>query len=171
MEKWIDIHGFNGEYRISNRGSVVSLKSGNPICLKNRVNADGYLHVALRKEGKAHEFLVHRLVALHFIPNPANHPTVNHEDGNKLNNAASNLKWTDRSGQMEHAYRLGLKRPMSGSKNKRAVLTDEQVEEIRGRYKGRCKVNGMMALAKEFGVNPSTIERCVRRETYRSGNV
>ena len=51
--------------------------------------------------------LLHRLVAKTFIPNPANLPEVNHIDGNKQNNKATNLEWCDRSSNMKHAYENG----------------------------------------------------------------
>ena len=36
---------------------------------------------------------IHRLVAIHFIPNPKNKPEVNHKDENPLNNYIDNLEW------------------------------------------------------------------------------
>ena len=52
----------------------------------------GYYYVKLWKNyGK--NFLVHRLVALTYIPNPNNYPCVNHIDCNKQNNNLNNLEW------------------------------------------------------------------------------
>ena len=66
------------------------------------------LRVSLCEEGKRFYFLVHRLVAQTFIPNPENKPQVNHIDGNPLNNHVSNLEWSTQSENLKHAFATGL---------------------------------------------------------------
>lgn len=66
------------------------------------------LRVALSHKNKRKFISVHRLVALAFIPNPKNKPTVNHKDGNRLNNRVSNLEWATYSENIIHAYATGL---------------------------------------------------------------
>ena len=90
-EIWVDIKGFKGIYKISNHGRVYSLK--NNIIRKPKTNNRGYWQIALHKDGKEHMFLLHRLVAIHFVNNPHNYPQVNHKDENKDNNRADNLEW------------------------------------------------------------------------------
>ena len=58
-----------------------------------RVDKDGYYKVGLRKNGTQKYFFVHRLLALTYIPNPNNHPCVNHIDCNRQNNNLNNLEW------------------------------------------------------------------------------
>jgi len=65
---------------------------------------NGYLHVDLYNEGFSKKIAIHRLLAIHFIPNPDNKRTVNHIDGNKLNNDLTNLEWATDSQNMKHAY-------------------------------------------------------------------
>ena len=61
--------------------------------LKNDVGKKGYCRVALSNSENRKKFLVHRLVALHYIPNPNNYPEVDHIDMDKSNNNVSNLRW------------------------------------------------------------------------------
>lgn len=73
---------------------------------------------------------LHRLVAEHFIPNPLGLPQVNHIDGDRLNNAASNLEWCSASANVLHAYAAKLK-TNAGVKNPISKLTEDQVRAIR----------------------------------------
>ena len=65
---------------------------------------------------------------------------------------------------MQHAYKLGLKKPVIQPHRK---LTDEQVKYIRENYKARDKTYGMFALAKKYGVSGATIKRCVNHIYYK----
>ena len=107
-ECWKPIKDYEGIYEVSNYGRVKSLerviynsgtKNGlytiHEKIIKQRINKKrhGYCELSLHKNGKEKRFKVHRLVAEAFIPNPNNLPEVNHIDGNKENNHASNLEW------------------------------------------------------------------------------
>lgn len=99
-EIWKDIEGYNGLYQISNLGRVKSLGRRGKGCsledriLKHNINRNGYHLVNLKDTNHvAKWFTVHRLVALHFIPNPDNLPTINHKDENPSNNCINNLEW------------------------------------------------------------------------------
>lgn len=93
-EIWKNIPNYENRYQVSNLGNVKSLlKSSDGIILKPTINKHGYNTVCLRKDGKGKTLLVHRLVALAFIPNPNNFNVVNHKDENRLNNCVSNLEW------------------------------------------------------------------------------
>jgi len=65
--------------------------------LKYQANNRGYLRVSLSKNGLSRNFLVHRLVALYYIPNPNNYAFVDHIDRNIYNNDVSNLRWVNAS--------------------------------------------------------------------------
>ena len=83
----------------------ISKLDGTP--LKKYISPYGYERVCIN--GKY--WLVHRIVAMVFIPNPDNKPQVNHIDGNKQNNDISNLEWVTPEENMRHASRMGLLRP------------------------------------------------------------
>lgn len=76
--------------------------------LKPKIDRYGYERIAVSHKGVRKDYLVHRLVAAAFIPNPTNKPTVNHIDGNKRNNDVSNLEWATHSEQKRHAISHGL---------------------------------------------------------------
>lgn len=76
--------------------------------LKPKVDKYGYETIVLTKDGIRKNHTIHKLVALAYIPNPKNKPTVNHKDGNKRNNNVSNLEWATHKEQKIHAIQNGL---------------------------------------------------------------
>jgi NUMOD4 motif/HNH endonuclease len=143
VEEWKDIIGFEGVYQISDRGSVRSFDRLIPHSkfgvfhrkgqrMKPEIDRYGYYRVGLTRDGKQKHFLVSRLVAMHFLSPPIK-KTVNHRDGNKLNNLVSNLEWATVAEQNRHAIeKLGLRR---GSAFSNAKLSDEKVNYIRSSKK------------------------------------
>ena len=103
---WIDIIGFEEFYRINEFGEIYS-KRLNKI-LSPYITNKGYKAIDLIKEENRYKFLIHRLVALHFVPNPNNDPIVLHKDNNKLNTHCSNLKWGTYSENNSQAISDGL---------------------------------------------------------------
>lgn len=95
------------KYAVTRDGRVFSIRANT--FLKLTQDPAGYLSVGLSKNGKKYKYLVHRLVALAFIPNEENKPTVNHKDGNKTNNTVDNLEWATYSEQVIHARDNGLR--------------------------------------------------------------
>lgn len=95
------------DYLISDTGIIFSRTLGREV--SQFESRDGYKKVTLRLGVCSRKtFSVHRLVALAFIPNPNNKPTVNHKDGDKSNNSVCNLEWATRSEQTQHAWNTGL---------------------------------------------------------------
>ena len=93
MEVWKDVDGYCGFYSVSNCGRV---KNSNGKIMRQQVTRDGYLSVALSKDGKQKRYQVHRLVASAFLDNKNQYPEVNHKDENKKNNNVINLEWCTR---------------------------------------------------------------------------
>ena len=91
-------------YSIFKDGTVVNNVSGKP--LKPVDRRDGYKQVSLRKNKRTFIFLIHRLVAIHFINNPQHLPYVNHKDENRSNNSVDNLEWCTPSYNNTYGTRL-----------------------------------------------------------------
>lgn len=105
---WVDVVGFEGYYKISNRGSVLSVASGE--LRKLTLNRGGYYHLTIHKKGHNKNITVHRLVATGFIPNPFNLPAINHKNGIKTDNRVENLEWCTYQENTLHAMSMGLKK-------------------------------------------------------------
>ena len=167
-EEWRDIKGYEGKYQVSNLGRVKSLgnnKSKKEKILKH-INSCGYSNVNLYKNGKKKPFLVHRLVAMHFIENPNNYSQVNHKDENPTNNRVDNLEWCT------HEYNLNY-----GTRNKRTS------ESMKGKYKGsknpasrkvQCittgkKFNTVKEAGEYYFVNKVSITQCCRGNYKSAG--
>ena len=90
----MEVQGYPN-YVIYEDGRVWSkgYKNASPKFLTNNLDSMGYYSLTLRHPKK--KFYIHRLVAIHYIPNPLNKEQVDHKDGNKLNNDISNLRWVD----------------------------------------------------------------------------
>lgn len=116
-EEWKPIEGYEGLYEVSNYGRVRSLDRTLTINVPNKgvltylrkgaykkqnYHRDGYPMVTLSDNKKRKTFLVHRLVACAFVPNPNQLNEVNHIDENKSNNHSSNLEWVTRMQNIHH---------------------------------------------------------------------
>ncbi|WP_044639697.1 HNH endonuclease [Risungbinella massiliensis] len=174
-ELFVPIAGYEGLYEVSNHGTIRALnrtvidKDGKPRFFHGREVAWGKTkatdrhpiqryNVELWKDNKRKRIPVHRLVALHFIPNPANKPQVNHIDGDPSNNYYKNLEWVTNSENVKHAHANGLNKgigkPIIGTNIKTgerhhfkscedaARKINGNPDAIRGALKGRVKTSG-----------------------------
>lgn len=138
-EVWRGVLGYEDSYEVSNYGRVKSLSR------KIEVHRDGETHaryyrerlmslsirtrypsVSISRDGRLESFLVHRLVAEAFIPNPENKPYVNHIDGDTHNNHVSNLEWVTQSENINHAIKIGNKGPKEVKVNPKKPTTNKQ---------------------------------------------
>jgi hypothetical protein len=108
-EIWKNIVGYEGLYQVSNLGNIMRVSWGqwsnngrvlSPVWLK------GYHRVSLSKNWVMKKYLVHRLVALAFLPNPESKSDVNHIDGARNNNSLSNLDWCTSSENKVHSIEV-----------------------------------------------------------------
>ena len=157
MEEWKDIKGYEGRYKISSFGNVMSLgrnKSGE--IKKPLLSSDGYYLIGLWDGKTTTRVRLNRLVAQHFIPNPHNLPCSCHKDDNPLNNRADNLFWgsfKDNSTDMIS----------KGRKNTVKKLTDEDVRIIRTLYReGQVS---QAEISRRYSVHTTTINEIVLNKT------
>ena len=113
---WKEIKGYEGKYKISNYGEVVSLpryKQNHSKLqevpmkqIKPYINKkNGYVYVFLCNGGKYKNVRLHRIVAETFLDNPNNYNQINHIDGNKQNNKVDNLEWCNSSYNVRDMYK------------------------------------------------------------------
>lgn len=171
MEQWFRLKGYEGKYEISSLSNVRSLYSyvpktkkfkirHTPYQMKKRENKDGYLTVCLSLQGKSRHLLLHRLVAVNFIPNTLNLKEVNHINGVKSDNRVENLEWCTRGQNNTHAIRAGLHPGHAGEINGGAKLTNQQAIEIRN------STERVKDLIKKYKVCQTTIYDIKRGRKY-----
>lgn len=127
-EIWKAVVGFEGHYEVSNQGKVKRLSRVTHDKKRKRSHTwperllkpyvpktrSCYPIVRLCVNNKETDILVHRLVAIAFLPNPNNYPQVNHINGIKGDNFVENLEWCTNSHNVRHAYETGLAKKQYG---------------------------------------------------------
>lgn len=140
-------------YTIYENGEVHSGKLD--VVLTPRTNSNGYHIVTLDGE----QLAVHRLVALHFIPNPYQYSQVNHRNGIKSSNHKDNLEWISESGNAQHALETGLRKGF--------VHVDIRRQLLQRVLEGEVVSN----LAPEVGNHPNTLNKMLRNQAEKDGRI
>ncbi len=147
-------------YFITNSGHVVSNARKRTIVLKWLLTK-GYAYVSL----DSRRYLVHRLVAKHFLPGSYKDSLcINHIDANKLNNCVYNLEVCTQKENMHHAIKLGLINYAWGERTNTNKLSIHEVSFIKRELIGNLPNT---TIARMFGVNKSTINRIKNGITWR----
>lgn len=118
MEEWKSI---NKEYEISNYGNLKRTKKGITKLIKPETLKKGYLRVSIHEDGKRNRYLVHRLVAEYFLPNPLNKKQVDHINNNTSDNRVENLRWVTAKENVQHSIEQGR------------FVTDKKINAYKGR--------------------------------------
>lgn len=174
-EEWRDVVGHEGFYQVSQIGNVRSLdrviyrKNGTKQRLRGRVmrpsdNGSGYRQLPLKNPIRTAK--IHWLVAEAFLgPRPSG-KEINHIDGDKTNNAVTNLEYVTKGENLTHAIGIGLREALPsrpGQLNGNAKLTSQDVRQIRSLRSQGVKIR---VLAERFAVNQATIKGIIYRRTW-----
>lgn len=96
-------------YAVTKDSVVYRISSGKKMAQALR-GVPAYMYTRISHNNIAKNVRVHIMVADAWLKKPSLlHDTVNHIDGNKLNNHVSNLEWTTKSQNQRHALETGLK--------------------------------------------------------------
>ena len=154
---WKPIVGFEDCGEVSNTGLI---RNKHGLIRKTTVSKNGYERVGFR--GGQETVFVHRLVARAFCDECADGLEINHKDGDKLNNTASNLEWVTKSENIKHAYRTGLKVHSRAN----MIIQDEDLPQLLSRVKSG---ETYKSVADSYGVGCGTMWK--RLKEYNGGLV
>ncbi len=153
---WKQIIGFENIYEINEYGDI-----RNSITKEIRspyITNKGYKAIDLYKDGIRYKYLIHRLVAVHFVPNPDNYPIVLHKDNNKLNTYYTNLKWGTYSENNAQAISDGLNKIPTPDNRKRYSISNSDTGEY-------IICNGINEVINVLGFGNDS---CVRNYIFRN---
>lgn len=156
----------NKDYEVSNLGNIRSNKGGVPRLLKpyrrgglceNEESRGYYLAVRLLNNGVEHDYAVHRLVAMAFLPNPENLPQVNHINGIRNDNRVDNLEWCDNSYNVWHSYNI-----LGNTNGVARIVCQYDKEGVFIREWESAKKAG-----EELGISSGSITEVCRKDSIR----
>lgn len=162
-----DIEGYPN-YFVTSDGDAYSKNYRRTGCAKKLMpakNRKGYFTVALFKDGKLKSFILHRLIAKAFIPNPLNLPQINHKDCKKTNNCVANLEWMNCKDNVVHGIKNGMRNNTKGIGHRNHKLTEEDVRSIRAIYaEGNLSQS---QIGRMYGVIQGNIQFIVTRKSWK----
>lgn len=174
-EIWKDIIGYEGIYKISSFGRILTLEKTYPhrhglqkkrsIIRKVTTIKNRYPFLTLTKEGKMVVRKLHRLIAIHFIPNPENKRFINHKNGDKKDFRIENLEWCTQRENSIHAHRNGLCNPAKGVNNGKSKLNNEKALEIKRLYKTGLSQRKIASIIGE--ISRGAIRNIVEGKTWK----
>jgi len=159
-ETWKPAPGWVGVYEVSDAGRVRRVRAYRSTAagwvMKLNLGKNGYLRVCLQDRPRISHCLVHRLVAMAFLPMTDGRTLVNHKDRNKANNAVSNMEWCNNSENVRHSMGIIGNWMIRGEAHVCAKLTNEQADYI------RQSTERGVDLSRKFGVSQQTV-CCIRK--------
>ncbi len=167
-ELWKECFGWEKFYEVSDFGNIrskrrpvltrlgISTRGG--VVLRKIVAKNGYECVNLTGEGRRKQELVHRLVLLTFVGEPKQNHEACHNDGIRINNHLTNLRWD--TIKNNHADKKKHGTWQVGENGSTAKLTNEQAREI------KISKEPLKILAKKYGVSEGCVSKVRYKQTY-----
>lgn len=171
QEIWKDLPTYEGYYQVSNLGRVRSVDRYVK-CIHNskrlvkgvikvpQKNKAGYYITTLTKEGKAHTYTYHQMVAWAFLPNFKKGDELNHINGIKTDNRLENLELSNPSHNQLHAVRNHLRRKVGKSKYHNVSYAANR-PELKKRWIACLNINGNSSYKFKYFVTEEEAARYV----------
>jgi hypothetical protein len=168
-ERWKDVTGFEGMYKVSNFGRILSTGKGSNKSFRNQytdkgnrlkklfTDIDGYLNTNLYYKTKATHIRVHRLVMQEFVGK--SDLEVNHIDGNKNNNRLDNLEYCTRLENENHAWKTGLKEINKTTRHTPVKQYDLDFNFI-------AKYHSQREAERQTGTRSADISACIKHRQH-----
>lgn len=161
LECWRTVPHFVN-YEVSDAGRVRRI--GTSGALRDAAHPRGYRTVCLYRSGRRFTRTVHSVVASAFMPDRPPDTEINHIDGNKANNRATNLEYLTGAQNKAHAVLVGL--TLAGSANPSARLSSADVGVIRS----LCRAGrSQRCVADMFGVSRGHVSNLVTGKKWPTG--
>lgn len=174
-EVWRNCKGWESIYQVSNFGRIkrhegffIKTTMGRTMAVykeemirTKRIDPAGYVRTSFWMHEKAQHLLVHRLVAIHFVPNPTKEKQVLHIDDNPSNPHFNNLRWGSQADNINDC--VAKNRGFVGSKNGNSKLKESDVYAIREMTSAGIPSR---RVAEKFGVAHSQILSIKNRKNW-----
>ena len=173
MEIWKNIKDYPN-YMVSNLGRIKSLnykRTGKEQILKQIKNSNGYLRVALSKNGNIKKYQIHRLVAEAFLPNPENKPCIDHINCNRSDNRVENLRWVTQKENNNNPLTIDKLNKNAHLKNKFGAEHPLSKPIIQFTKNGEFirKWDSIRDVERELGINQGNISNCCKGKLKLTG--
>jgi hypothetical protein len=165
-EEWRPVEGFHG-YEVSRNGRLRSARKGvNKRLVKGEFDKDGYIRVAMWRDGRPHKMHLHRLVALTFVGGrTAERDFACHRNGRRTENHAGNLKWATQAENCADKIEHGTHQ--IGSKHGSATIDEPTASEVK-RLLSAPKYKGQITdIAAELGISKHIVFDIKRGRIWR----
>ena len=153
------IPGFDGYY-INTEGQIYSEFQGK---IMNTFNRGGkYISVTLQQGKTAKIYLIHRLIAITFLPNPNNYPEIDHIDGNPENNRVDNLRWVTKKQNQNN--------PISAQRRKTAIINLQGIKVV-ALLNGKeiAEFESISEAARKMNVHATNISKVLSGKMFQTG--
>lgn len=179
---WKDVVGFEGLYEVSCSGEIRNKKNGQ--LLNGGTIKKGYKRISLRKDKMTYQFLVHRIVAEAFIPNPDQKKFIDHVNTIASDNRVENLRWCDYAENNNNpitkkkisASKSGKNHPLYGKRHKRETIdkmknSAKNIPVIQVSKNGKVlkEWNSIAEAERETGIPHGNISKCCCGERKTAG--